>query len=139
MHTPEASNAGDLSPAVVEALRARLAQQQRELLAEIAGERQQLRTHDAATSNTFVAGQEGAAASAADDEALALLSREAGNLRAVQNALHQIETGAYGCCAKCGEPIGLDRLMALPQAAFCVVCQTAQEANPSAGLQRLEA
>ena len=46
-------------------------------------------------------------------------------LREVSGALHRIETGAYGVCAECEEPISAKRLDALPWARYCVVCQEA--------------
>ena len=39
-------------------------------------------------------------------------------LLAVTKALHRIDSGAYGTCAKCGNPIPADRLAANPAAEF---------------------
>lgn len=44
-------------------------------------------------------------------------------LREVEAALHRIETGAYGICQECEEPISIKRLDAVPWARFCVKCQ----------------
>jgi len=44
-------------------------------------------------------------------------------LREVQAALWRIEDGTYGLCTSCGQPIGVERLEILPQAALCMPCQ----------------
>src|SRR5271156_1214142 len=44
-------------------------------------------------------------------------------LREVAGALHRIETGQYGICMECEEPISAKRLDAVPWARYCVVCQ----------------
>jgi DnaK suppressor protein len=38
------------------------------------------------------------------------------NLRDVERALAKMETGTYGTCERCGQPISLERLEALPWA-----------------------
>lgn len=44
-------------------------------------------------------------------------------LQQIELALRAIEKGNYGSCRNCGEPIGLARLDALPEAPFCMNCQ----------------
>lgn len=44
-------------------------------------------------------------------------------LREVQDALRRIESGTYGVCYECDEPISVKRLDAVPWAKFCVSCQ----------------
>lgn len=44
-----------------------------------------------------------------------------------KGALERIETGRYGCCESCGEPIGKHRLQAFPRATLCVSCKQKQE------------
>jgi RNA polymerase-binding transcription factor len=44
-------------------------------------------------------------------------------LRDVQSALWRIEDGSYGACASCGNPLEVERLEILPQAALCMPCQ----------------
>ena len=44
-------------------------------------------------------------------------------LREISGALHRIETGQYGTCMQCEEPISAKRLDALPWARYCVPCQ----------------
>jgi DnaK suppressor protein len=44
-------------------------------------------------------------------------------LRLVEEALDRMETGDYGVCLACEEPIAEKRLRALPWARYCVTCQ----------------
>jgi DnaK suppressor protein len=44
-------------------------------------------------------------------------------LREISGALHRIDTGQYGICMQCEEPISAKRLDALPWARYCVTCQ----------------
>ena len=45
------------------------------------------------------------------------------NLRDVERALQKMETGAYGRCERCGSPIAVERLEALPWAVLCIDCK----------------
>jgi DnaK suppressor protein len=40
--------------------------------------------------------------------------------RAVADALARLDAGTYGTCERCGEPIGAERLEAVPATRFCV-------------------
>ena len=44
-------------------------------------------------------------------------------LRLVEEALDRLDTGDYGICVECDEPIAEKRLRALPWARYCVTCQ----------------
>jgi DnaK suppressor protein len=44
-----------------------------------------------------------------------------------EHALERIETGTYGTCVSCGEPIGKARLQAFPRAVLCVSCKQREE------------
>src|SRR5437016_14105439 len=44
-------------------------------------------------------------------------------LREISVALHRIDTGHYGVCMECEEPISSKRLDAVPWAKYCVACQ----------------
>jgi DnaK suppressor protein len=48
-------------------------------------------------------------------------------LAAVRHALSRFDSGDYGDCESCGEPIGLSRLEARPEARLCIACQTRLE------------
>lgn len=119
----------DLDTATIAALQERLLQLEAELQAGIAKERAQLAAHDTATSNNFVAGSEGALSIESDDAALAMLNHEEGEWTAVREALSRIKDGRYGTCARCEEPIGRERLVAVPYASLCLTCQTVDESQ----------
>ncbi|MDD5702312.1 MAG: TraR/DksA C4-type zinc finger protein [Dehalococcoidales bacterium] len=53
---------------------------------------------------------------------VALERQKRNNLAEVEHALQKLEEGSYGICEKCGQPIALARLEALPHATFCVKC-----------------
>jgi RNA polymerase-binding protein DksA len=48
-------------------------------------------------------------------------------LAQVEDALKRIDEGTYGICRRCGQPIDLARLRALPMASLCLSCQEHQE------------
>ena len=50
-----------------------------------------------------------------NDEAVA-------ELRDIGRALDRLDSGDYGTCTRCGEPINPARLEALPYADFCIAC-----------------
>ena len=52
-----------------------------------------------------------------------LIERAEERLRAIDFALDLLEQGRYGTCDKCGEEIPMERLKAVPFAAYCVDCQ----------------
>jgi DnaK suppressor protein len=55
-------------------------------------------------------------------------------LREVQGALHRLESGTYGTCMECEEPISAKRLDAIPWARYCVPCQEKISARADQGL-----
>ena len=62
---------------------------------------------------------------------LRLNSLDYGQLRMVEEALDRVQSGDFGVCLACEQPIPSKRLQALPWARYCVPCQeeigTAQE------------
>ena len=50
-------------------------------------------------------------------------SLDYGQLRLVNEALDRIDSGEYGICMSCEEPIPPKRLNAIPWARYCVRCQ----------------
>ena len=48
-------------------------------------------------------------------------------VKAIDAALAQIEAGTYGICARCGKPIGEERLRAIPWATLCIEDQRAAD------------
>ncbi|MGO9263538.1 MAG: TraR/DksA family transcriptional regulator [Candidatus Binataceae bacterium] len=64
------------------------------------------------------------ARSSADVEMHAsLIARQEEKLRFVDEALSRLDVGKYGTCLGCKGPIPIERLIALPFAAYCVDCQ----------------
>lgn len=49
-------------------------------------------------------------------------SRERKHLLDIEKALARIETGDFGCCESCGEPISMARLKATPFTSLCIDC-----------------
>ena len=49
-------------------------------------------------------------------------SETADDIKAVDAALDRVANGTYGICARCGRPIGADRLRARPTAELCIAC-----------------
>lgn len=48
-------------------------------------------------------------------------------LQAIDSALQRIENGTYGICQSCGQPIGTERLEALPWTTQCIDCKRREE------------
>lgn len=45
----------------------------------------------------------------------------------INAALAKVETGGYGICERCGEPIDPERLKIMPEATMCVQCKALTE------------
>jgi len=45
------------------------------------------------------------------------------NLREVERAVMKLDDGSYGRCERCGNPIGDERLDAIPWAPLCIDCK----------------
>ena len=55
------------------------------------------------------------------------LERNSKRLRDVRSALRRMDDGVFGLCVDCEEAISAKRLLVLPWAATCIVCQEAAE------------
>lgn len=54
---------------------------------------------------------------------IAVFRQQLKNLGAgVRDALFRIKNGTYGKCEKCGQQIGIGRLLAMPTARYCLSC-----------------
>ncbi len=58
-------------------------------------------------------------------EPIAELTRR--ELAEIDDALRRIEEGRYGRCERCGGPMGLQRIRAIPEARFCLSCSGSRE------------
>ena len=47
----------------------------------------------------------------------------------VVGALARIEAGTYGTCVRCGQPVGDERLAAMPAARLCIACKEWEESR----------
>jgi len=66
-------------------------------------------------------------ADVAVDSASAERERDTAELAEVRSALGRMESGGYGLCQECGEPIPIDRLRAFPTARFDLAHQRRRE------------
>lgn len=57
------------------------------------------------------------------DTARVVLEHARQNVQHAQRAIERAEAGAYGLCSVCNEPIGDERLAALPDVEMCVRCE----------------
>ncbi len=64
---------------------------------------------------------------AEDDMVLRIVENESVTVAEVKKALEKIDSGTYGICESCGDPIGLARLQFLPFATLCVECTRRRE------------
>ncbi len=63
----------------------------------------------------------------------AIASQQAKELKDIDYALFKIDSGAYGICEMCEEPIGNERLKVKPQAKYCIVCREIAEKSSNKG------
>jgi RNA polymerase-binding transcription factor DksA len=108
------------------------------LIGRLAGEVKQLRdealgTADQPSSSTLAtdADHQGDAGTREAGEALALtlLGTEEQVLGEARAALDRIESGTFGQCVSCSQPIAKPRLEALPYTGYCIECARANEAR----------
>ena len=58
---------------------------------------------------------------------MALAAELQSKLIQIDRAIQRIAAGGYGTCARCGKPIGVERLRAVPYATLCVADQEIEE------------
>lgn len=94
-----------------------------------------IRTAEKGLERLFDEGTEGAGRDPADvgstnferDQEMSLVHNARDMLDQAQTALRLFDSGQYGWCEVCGEPIGKDRLMVFPRATLCVTCKQREE------------
>jgi DnaK suppressor protein len=59
---------------------------------------------------------------------LKLKQTDAKILQAIEEALGRVESGTYGICRDCAEPISDARLTAIPWTRVCITCKEKQKA-----------
>lgn len=58
---------------------------------------------------------------------LSLHEKRLSTLREIDDALHRIELGEYGVCARCGRQIEKERLEVIPYTPYCFACRQVRE------------
>ncbi|MFE7988453.1 TraR/DksA family transcriptional regulator, partial [Streptomyces shenzhenensis] len=110
-----------------------------EARAELLSEVERLRTEISSSEASLVGLMRDSGDGAGDDQAdtgtknitreheMALAANAREMLVQAERALQQLDTGTYGLCENCGNPIGKARMQAFPRATLCVECKQKQE------------
>jgi len=62
-----------------------------------------------------------------NDLTLEAAGQHTAQVQVLRHALAKFDDGSYGMCEECGQPIGVSRLLARPEARLCIACQTRAE------------
>jgi DnaK suppressor protein len=62
-----------------------------------------------------------------NDLTLEAAGQHTAQVQVLRHALAKFDDGSYGLCEECGQPIGVSRLLARPEARLCIACQTRAE------------
>lgn len=114
---------------------AEIAEVREELLAEIDQLNRKIRVHEEELAGLLKEGSDGAGRDPADvgssnferDQEVSLAQNSREMLDQAQLALRLFDSGDYGLCENCGNPIGKARLQAFPRATMCVTCKQRAE------------
>ncbi len=106
-----------------------------ELLADIKRMERAIEIAEAGLADLFQEGTDGAGRDPADvgssnferDQEMSLAQNAREMLEQAQLAYRLFESGQYGRCESCGNPIGKDRLQVFPRATMCVACKQREE------------
>lgn len=106
-----------------------------ELVADVARMERAVETAERALASLFDEGVNGAGRDPADvgstnferNQEMSLVQNARDMLEQAQWALRLFDSGQYGWCEVCGEPIGKDRLSVFPRATMCVTCKQREE------------
>ena len=111
-----------MEPSKLAELRAELEQQRENLRKEIVDQGGDADSDDAAidVERGFA---DSAHSTAERARLLSVMKALRSNLRWVDRALTKMELGTYGTCERCGNPVGIERLEALPWAILCIDCK----------------
>jgi RNA polymerase-binding protein DksA len=64
------------------------------------------------------------------EKAYYFATREGRLLASIDQALERVDSGSYGYCQNCGNPISRERLEAVPHAVLCITCKANEEKGP---------
>ncbi|WP_127361232.1 TraR/DksA family transcriptional regulator [Actinacidiphila soli] len=106
-----------------------------ELLAEGTRLRAEIATSEAAVAGLLRDSGDGAGDDQADtgtknitrEHEMSLAANAREMLAQTEHALERLDTGTYGLCESCGNPIGKARMQAFPRATLCMECKQKQE------------
>lgn len=105
------SNASGLTPAQLEKLRRSLVQAREDAFARLQGEQAVARSADSLPEP-----MDAAELAREQGDAALLVERTRARVREIDDALSRLEAGRYGVSELSGQPIGFDRLEAVPWA-----------------------
>lgn len=112
-----------------------LAEVRQDLTGEVARLERAIAIAEAGLRDLFSDGSEGAGRDPADvgssnferDQEMSLTQNAKEMLEQAQLALRLFDSGEYGTCESCGQPIGKDRLQVFPRATLCMPCKQREE------------
>ncbi|MFT3833831.1 MAG: TraR/DksA C4-type zinc finger protein [Micropruina sp.] len=112
-----------------------LAEVRDELTDEVARLERAIAVAEAGLQDLFSDGSDGAGRDPADvgstnferDQEMSLAANAREMLDQAQLALRLFDSGNYGTCESCGQPIGKDRLQVFPRATLCMTCKKREE------------
>ena len=112
-----------------------LAEIRDELTSEVARLERAISVAQAGLEDLFADGSDGAGRDPADvgatnferDQEMSLAANAREMLEQAQLALRLFDSGEYGTCESCGNPIGKDRLQVFPRATLCMTCKKREE------------
>lgn len=112
-----------------------LAEVREELEFDIKRMERAIATAERGLERLFDDGTEGAGRDPADvgstnferDQEMSLVQNARELLEQAQTALKRFDSGRYGWCEVCGQPIGKDRLLVFPRATLCLSCKQREE------------
>ncbi len=128
LYVPDSHN--ELSKPQMTLLESKLREQQAELRAEVQEDRAKSENERDRRSAREVQDRGDEANTDQWREAnAALIDHHVDEISGIQAALSRVESGTYGSCVDCGEPIGFQRLQAYPSANRCLECQSKAESG----------
>ncbi|MFV2177807.1 TraR/DksA family transcriptional regulator [Actinomadura sp. LOL_016] len=123
---PVRAGEADWTPDELAEVRAGLQRQIAELRTDIAASTSQIAEGDASEGAGDDQADAGAKTYAREHE-LALAYNSQDLLAQSERAVQRMESGTYGTCEVCSEPIGKARLQVFPRATLCVTCKQREE------------
>lgn len=110
-----------LTPTQIEQLKESMLTRRGELVTEIKEKLAESREHSSLTTlEQRLEGGDSALADLIASTDMAMVRRDVEEMREIDAAIGRIESGSYGDCVDCGEPIAAARLEAEPTAIRCI-------------------